>query len=96
MDVKSPLTKKELLSLLGKITFLRRFISNLSGKIKVFSPLLRLKNEDFVWREEHQEAFDKIKDYLVKPPISAPPVRHRPMRLYIEASDATTGSMLVQ
>ena len=49
MDVKPPSTKKELQSLLGKINFLRRFISNLSGKIKAFSPLLRVKNKEFVW-----------------------------------------------
>ena len=96
MDVKPPSTKKELQSLLGKINFLRWFISNLSGKTKSFSPLLRLKNEEFIWQEEHQEAFDKIKEYLVKPPILAPPVRNRPMRLYITASDTTKGSMLVQ
>ncbi|XP_058774558.1 uncharacterized protein LOC131648846 [Vicia villosa] len=96
MDVKPPSTKKELQSLLGKISFLRRFISNLSGKKKVFSPLLRLKNEDFQWREEHQEAFDKTKEYLVKPPVLAPSIRNRPMRLYISASESTIGSMLVQ
>ena len=96
MDVKPPSTKKELQYLLGKINFLRRFISNLSGKTNVFSPLLLLKNEDFVSQEEHQEAFDQIKEYLVKPPILAPPVRHRPMRFYIAALDSTIGSMLVQ
>nr|KYP73932.1 Retrovirus-related Pol polyprotein from transposon 17.6 [Cajanus cajan] len=42
-------------SLMGKINFLRRFISNLSGKTKVFSHLLRLKKEEeFRWEEEHQ------------------------------------------
>src|ERR1044072_6521734 len=96
MDVKPPSTKKELQSLLGKINFLRRFVSNLSGKTKAFSPLLRLKNEEFLWREEPQEAFDKIKEYLVKPPILAPPLRNRPIRLYIAASESTIGSMLVQ
>src|ERR1051325_7667932 len=96
MDVKPPSTKKELQYLLGKINFLRRFISNLSGKTRAFSPLLRLKNEDFIWEKEHQEDFDKIKEYLVKPPILAPPVRNRPMRLYIAPSDTTIGSMLVQ
>jgi len=96
MDIKPPSTKKILQSLLGKINFLRRFISNLSGKTKAFSPLLRLKNEDFKWQEEHQEAFDKIKEYLTKPPVLAPPVRNRPMRLYIAASESTIGSMLVQ
>ncbi|XP_058766321.1 uncharacterized protein LOC131639897 [Vicia villosa] len=79
MDVKPPSTKKELLSLLGNVNFLRRFISNLSGKTKAFSPLLRLKNEDFIWKKEHQEAFDEIKEYLTKPPILAPHVRNRPM-----------------
>ncbi|XP_050914124.1 uncharacterized protein LOC127128795 [Lathyrus oleraceus] len=63
---------------------------------KAFSPLLRLKNEDFKWKKEHQEAFDRIKEYLTKPPVLAPPVRNRPMRLYITTSESTIGSMLVQ
>jgi hypothetical protein len=46
METKAPSTKKELQSLLGKINFLRRFISNLSGKTQAFAPLLRLKKED--------------------------------------------------
>lgn len=44
-DKNPPLTKKELQSLWGKINFLRRFISNLNGKVRAFSPLLRLKKE---------------------------------------------------
>lgn len=44
-EAKASPTKKELQSLLGKINFLRRFISNLSGKNQAFSPLLRQKNE---------------------------------------------------
>ena len=40
LETKPPSTKKQLQSLLGKINFLRRFISNLSGKAQIFSPLL--------------------------------------------------------
>ena len=40
-----PTTKTELQSLLRKINFIRRFISNLSERILPFSPLLKLKNE---------------------------------------------------
>ncbi|CAL2271026.1 unnamed protein product [Prunus armeniaca] len=40
-----PRNKKELQSLIGKINFLRRFISNYVGKIQPFSSLLRLKQE---------------------------------------------------
>jgi len=51
--------------LLGKANFLRRLISNLSGKTQAFSPLLRLEKEDsFNLGQEHQKAFDAIKDYL--------------------------------
>ena len=40
-----PTTKTELQSLLGKINFIRRFISNLSERVLPFSPLLKLKND---------------------------------------------------
>ena len=42
-EVVPPTTKTELQSLLGKINFIRRFISNLSKRILSFSPLLKLK-----------------------------------------------------
>ena len=38
-----PTNKTELQSLLGKINFIRRFISNLSKRVLSFSPLLKLK-----------------------------------------------------
>jgi len=51
--VVAPADKTELQSWIGKINFMRRFISNLSGKIKAFSPLLKLKaNQEFVWGAE--------------------------------------------
>ena len=60
-QAKPPSNRKELQRLLGQINFLR-FIANLAGRTKVFSPLLRLKDhEAFVWNEEHQKAFDAIK-----------------------------------
>jgi len=38
--IVAPTNKTELQSLIGKINFITRFISNLSGKIPAFSPLL--------------------------------------------------------
>ena len=40
-----PTNKTELQSLLGKIKFIRRFISNMSKRVMPFSPLLKLKND---------------------------------------------------
>lgn len=96
-DLNPPSMKKKIQPLLGKINFLRRFISNLSNKTRPFSPLLRLKKDvEFVWGSEHQEAFDNIKEYLMKPQILLPPSRNRSMKLYIVAPDLTIGSMSVQ
>jgi len=48
--VVAPTNKTELQSLIGKINFVRQFISNLLGKIRAFSPFLKLKaNQEFVW-----------------------------------------------
>ena len=82
---------------MGKINFLKTFISNLSGKTQAFSPLLRLKKEDvFKWEPEHQKAFEEIKSYFINPHIFSPPLKNRIMKLYIAASEFTIGSMLEQ
>ena len=42
--------KKQLQSLIGKLNYNRRFISNLSGKIEPFMPLVKIKSaSDFTW-----------------------------------------------
>ena len=43
--VEAPTCKKDLKKFLGKVNFLRRFISNLSWKIDAFTPIFQLKNE---------------------------------------------------
>jgi hypothetical protein len=51
--VQEPTCKRDVQKLLGKINYLRRFISNLAGKIDSFLPLVRLKHEnEFIWGEE--------------------------------------------
>ncbi|KAK1653288.1 hypothetical protein QYE76_071093 [Lolium multiflorum] len=72
--MKPPTTKKELQRLIGKINFVRRFISNLSGRIEPFMGLVKIKSDDeFHWGAEQQRAFDEIKEYLTKPPVLVPP-----------------------
>ena len=69
-----PTTKTELQSLLGKINFIRWFISNLSENVLSFSPLLKLKNyQEFKWDDVQQKAFEEIKEYMKCPPMLVPP-----------------------
>ncbi|CAL2240319.1 unnamed protein product [Prunus armeniaca] len=97
MAAPPPRTKKELQSFLGKVNFLRRFISNLAGKIQPWTPLLKLKDmEWFVWGAEHQAALNDIKKYLSQPPVLMQPKRGKPLRLYISASVGSIGCLLAQ
>ena len=41
---KAPQNKKELLKFLGQVNYLRKFISDLAGKTKEFSNLVKLKD----------------------------------------------------
>ena len=74
--------------MIGKINFIRRFITNLSGKIQSFSPLLKLKaDQKFVWGEAQQKALDEIKQYLTSHPVLVPPQKHKPFKLYLSADE---------
>jgi hypothetical protein len=95
--VVAPTDKTKLQSLIGKINFIRRFISNLSGKIKAFSPLHKLKaDQKFVWGDEQQLALDEIKKYLINPPVLVPPQHGKPFRLYLSTDDIVIGLALIQ
>jgi hypothetical protein len=96
-EVVPPTNLKELQSLLGKINFVRRFISNLSQKVLLFSPLLRVKKDQkFVWDDEQQKAFNEIKEYMKEPPVLVPPQLNKPFKLYVAADTQTIGSALIQ
>ena len=70
MEAKPPASKKELQRFLGQLNFLRRFISNLAGRVQVFSELLKLKSEhEFIWEARHYQVFEAIKGYLARPPV---------------------------
>ncbi|XP_072078125.1 uncharacterized protein [Arachis hypogaea] len=93
----APKSKKEVQSFLGKVNYLRRFISNLSDQTRVFAPLVKIKSDSqFEWTNEHQQAFESIKTYLSKAPIMTNVRPHEALKLYIAASINTIGFMLAQ
>jgi hypothetical protein len=95
--IKPPGNKTELQEMIGKINFVRRFISNLSGKLEPFTPLLRLRaDQQFTWGAEQQKALDNIKEYLSSPPVLIPPQKGIPFWLYLSAGDKSIGSVLIQ
>jgi hypothetical protein len=92
-----PTMRRELQQLIGKINFVRRFISNLSRWIEPFMDLVKIKaDEEFRWGAEQQRAFEEIKEYLARPPVLVPPQRDRPFYIYFSVGDTSIASLVVQ
>ncbi|NAU33239.1 reverse transcriptase-like protein, partial [Klebsiella pneumoniae] len=85
----------QLRSFQGRLAYLRRFISNLSGRCHPFAALIK-KNAKYRWDEQCQHAFESIKQYLVKPPVLAAPIPGKTLILYTAALDESLGALLAQ
>ena len=69
----------------------------MSGEIRAFGPLLKLKaDQEFVWGKEQQLALDEIKNYLTNSPVLIPPQQGKPFRLYLSTDGLVIGSALIQ
>jgi hypothetical protein len=92
-----PTTKRELQQLIGKINFIRRFISNLSGRIEPFMDLVKIKaDEEFRWGPEQQRAFKEIKEYLGRLSMLVPPQHDRSFNIYLSVGDTSIALVVVQ
>ena len=90
-----PTSRKELARFLGMAGYYRNFCLYLSN---IAAPLTNLlsKKVKFVWTDDCQLAFDKVKLLLQKCPVLKSPDYEKPFKLIIDSSDVGTGSVLVQ
>ena len=90
-----PTSRKELARFLGMAGYYRSFCLNFSD---IAAPLTNLlsKKVKFVWTDDCQMAFDKVKLLLQKSPVLKRPDYEKPFKLIIDSSDVGTGSVLVQ
>ena len=95
INMPPPKNLKELRSLQGRMQWIRRFISNLVMRCEPFNHLLR-KGVKFEWGPECQQSFDRIKKYLLNPPILKPPELGKPLLLYISVDQVACGGFLAQ
>jgi len=90
-----PRNLRELRGLQGRLAYIRRFILNLSGRCQPFTRLLK-KDIPFIWDQAFQNAFESIKQYLIKPLVLIAPIQGRPLILYTAALKCSLGAMLAQ
>ena len=90
-----PTSRKELARFLGMAGYYRSFCLNFSDIAALLTNLLS-KKVKFVWTDDCQLAFDKVKLLLQKSPVLKSPDYEKPFKLIIDSSDVGTGSVLVQ
>ena len=95
VKMKPPRTEKEIRGFLGRIQYISRFIAQLTMTCEPNFRLLK-KEVPTVWKEQCQEDFEKIKNYLMKPPILVPSLPKKPLLLYLTTTDTTMGASLAQ
>jgi hypothetical protein len=80
-----PISKKEVQPFLGKINFLRRFVSNFAELVKHITSILKKGNE-VKWTAEPRESFGQIKITLTKAPVLISPDYSKDFLIFYFAS----------
>ncbi|GJU26511.1 putative reverse transcriptase domain-containing protein [Tanacetum coccineum] len=92
---KATRTLSEVRSFLGLAGYYRRFIENFS-KIAKSLTILTQKSKTFDWDEEHEFAFQTLKDKLCNAPVLALPDGPEDFVVYCVASGIGLGCVLMQ
>ncbi|XP_069154423.1 uncharacterized protein [Solanum lycopersicum] len=92
-ELPPPKTKKELMSFIGRLNYISRFIAQ---STVVCEPILKQLKKDTMtkWTEECKTTFDAIKNYLSYQPVLVPLQNGSPLLLYFSISDNAFGCVL--
>lgn len=93
--IDTPSCRKDVERFLGVVTYLSRFIPNLS---EVTAPLRVLLKKDVQWHWEHEQviAFAKLKDVLCNSPVLEYYDVNKSVILSVDASQTGLGAVLIQ
>ncbi|RVW48157.1 Retrovirus-related Pol polyprotein from transposon 17.6 [Vitis vinifera] len=86
MEIPPPRSKKELQRLTGKLVALGRFIARFTDELRPFFLAIR-KAGATGWTDSCQNAFEKIKHYLMQPPILSSPIPKEKLYMYLAVSE---------
>ena len=90
-----PRSKKEVQVFLGKINFLRRFVSNFAELVRHTTTMLRKGNE-VKWTAEPRESFIQIKKALTEAPVLISPDYSKDLLIFSFASCDKIATVLLQ
>ncbi|XP_075768775.1 uncharacterized protein LOC142821515 isoform X2 [Pelodiscus sinensis] len=93
----TPTTKRKVRQFLGLAGYYRRFIPNFSSVAAPLTDLTRKGQPERVrWTAACDDAFQELKDRLVRAPVLAQPDFNKPFTLQTDASEVGLGAVLTQ
>lgn len=95
LEMEEPKNKKELQTILGMVTYINKFLPNLTNVTDSMRQLLR-KNSEFVWTENHRRDFLKLKEMLTNTPVLKFYNIEKPVMLSVDSSSYGLGAVLLQ
>ena len=95
LDMPRPPDKAATRRFLGTITYLAKFCPNLSEVVRPLRDLTHIKQE-FLWSEQHSNAFSKAKELVSKTPCLRYFDISSPVVLQVDASEYDLGAALLQ
>jgi hypothetical protein len=96
LRVLPPSNLKQVRGFLGVINFIKNHIPNRAALIEPITRLTR-KGEKFIWGDEQQQAFEKIKAVISESIMLTYPNPNRPFDIYPDASSTyAMGALLMQ
>ena len=91
----APTTIREVRGFLGCVGHYMRFIEGYAKQATPLTELLK-KEEEFIWTERRQQAFQELKATLAKAPVLSPPDWNQEFHVTIDASGWCLGAILWQ
>ena len=94
-DMPPPTDKEGVLRVVGTMNYLDKFIEH---KADLQEPITQLtqQNVEFVWDQQQQTAFDKLKSLITNAPVLAYFDNQKPTTLNVDASGIGLGAVVMQ
>ncbi|CAL2265115.1 unnamed protein product [Prunus armeniaca] len=96
IDMEKLKTQKDIQSLTGRVAALTRFISKATDRCRPFFKALKGGKHHITWTSKCDRAFQDLKNYMSKAPLSSKPLPGEVLLLYLSVSNTAVSSVLIR